>query len=118
MILTETEKKAIRKQLDILRLRLEKELRSIATPTDTLGDYKTRFPDNIGSDSDENATEVEEYTDHIAVENSLETQLADVHAALSRIDIHTYGTCEKCGKDIDRDRLRAYPAARSCVHCS
>jgi DnaK suppressor protein len=43
--------------------------------------------------------------------------LAEVNAALDRIDLGTFGICEGCGKAIPRDRLRALPYARRCVGC-
>jgi len=44
--------------------------------------------------------------------------LADVNAALARIDAGTYGRCERCGREIARDRLRTRPAARTCITCA
>ncbi|HBO17206.1 MAG: hypothetical protein UR69_C0002G0139 [Candidatus Moranbacteria bacterium GW2011_GWE2_35_2-] len=96
--------------------RLEDDLERIANPTETPGDYETRFED-LGTDSDENATEVEDYADKLAVENDLEKQLKDVNDALERIEKGTYGFCENCQQEIDIERLRAYPAARTCIKC-
>lgn len=96
---------------------LEQELARFADPTKKAGDYATRFPDDLGSDIDENAAEVEEYTDNLALENTLEQQLNDVRHALARMEEGTYGTCERCGKTIAQERLHAYPAARTCVEC-
>ena len=80
--------------------RLEDDLERIANPTETPGDYETRFED-LGTDSDENATEVEDYADKLAVENDLEKQLKDVNDALERIEKGTYGFCENCQQEID-----------------
>lgn len=97
--------------------RLESELSRIGNPTETEGDYQTRFND-IGPDEDENASEVEEYTDNLALENTLEKQLKEVLDALERINNGTYGYCANCKEEINIDRLRAYPAAQNCVKCS
>lgn len=41
--------------------------------------------------------------------------LAEVDAALKRIDDGTYGICEVCGKPIGEERLRAIPWTRYCI---
>ena len=46
-----------------------------------------------------------------------EERLADVTAALSRVDDGTYGTCEGCGRPIQPERLEARPTARTHVTC-
>jgi len=58
------------------------------------------------------------------MENDQET-LAEINAALKRIDDVTYGMCETCvleGKSpakssIPKQRLKAIPYARNCVDC-
>ncbi len=44
--------------------------------------------------------------------------LADIEAALARLDAGTYGTCEGCGSPIPDERLEVRPTARTCVHCA
>ena len=98
------------------KARLEKDLGIIGMPTEKEGDYETKF-DDIGRDKEDNASEVEEYADNVAVEDSLEKQLKEVSDALKRIESGTYGVCENCGQEIDIERLRAYPAAKTCIKC-
>ena len=43
--------------------------------------------------------------------------IADIEAALRRIDDGTYGRCEGCGRPIAPERLEAIPHARLCVAC-
>ena len=40
-----------------------------------------------------------------------------VDAALEKIRLKTYGTCEKCGERIAEKRLEALPFARYCIAC-
>jgi DnaK suppressor protein len=42
-------------------------------------------------------------------------QLAQIERALARLDEGTYGTCERCGKPIAEERLRARPWATLCI---
>jgi DnaK suppressor protein len=44
--------------------------------------------------------------------------LADLDHALERLRDGTYGVCEGCGRRIDLERLRARPAARTCITCA
>lgn len=96
------------------KVRLEDELGRFATKTSE-GDYKTRFPDDIGNDQDENASEVEQYAGNLALEQSLEAQLRDVIDALKKMDEGTYGVDEETGEDIAIERLQVYPAARNNI---
>ena len=98
------------------KARLEEELGVIGKPTDKEGDYETKF-DDIGRGKEDNASEVEEYAENVAVEDNLEKQLKEVSDALKRIEKGAYGICENCGQEIDVERLRAYPAARTCIKC-
>jgi len=50
-----------------------------------------------------------------SLEESEERMLAAIDAALARIDAGTYGRCERCGKEIEEDRLEAIPWATLCI---
>jgi DnaK suppressor protein len=43
--------------------------------------------------------------------------IADIDRALAKIEVGTYGRCERCGAEIPPDRLRALPHAALCVRC-
>jgi hypothetical protein len=45
-------------------------------------------------------------------------EIAEIDAALQRIDQGLYGTCQNCGGPLGLQRLRALPEARYCVACS
>ena len=97
--------------------RLKEELGRFAKPTDNPENFETRY-NEIGPDREENASEVEEYSDNIALETNLEGQLRDVDDALERMEKGTYGVCENCNEPIDAERLKAYPSAKTCLNCS
>ncbi len=44
-------------------------------------------------------------------------ELTDTDAALERMEAGTYGFCLRCGKPMDRTRLRLFPAARLDICC-
>ncbi len=49
------------------------------------------------------------------LEEGAQQTLAEIDAALRRIDDGTYGICEVCGKPIAPERLAAIPWARLCI---
>jgi RNA polymerase-binding transcription factor DksA len=51
----------------------------------------------------------------IAILEGLESELAELEAALQRLDEGTYGVDEDTGEPINLERLEAYPAARRNV---
>lgn len=98
--------------------RIQDELGAFAAKDPNLkGDWDSKLPQfgDRTSEQDENQDEVEEYVDVLPVEHSLELRLQDINLALEKIVKGTYGTCEKCGKEIELERLKADPEARTCV---
>ena len=63
-------------------------------------------------------------TDAFEQENTLnllqneEKGLAEIAAALERIDQGSFGRCEECDQPIPEARLKALPYARFCVDCA
>jgi len=53
-----------------------------------------------------------------ALAGQLRDALAEVEAAIDRLEKGTYGYCERCGQPISRARLEAKPAARRCIACA
>jgi RNA polymerase-binding protein DksA len=106
----------LKNKLILEKNRIAEELNRIGKPTTEAGDFSTNF-NEIGTDEDDNASEVEEYTDNLALEASLEKQLKEILEALERMDSGTYGKCANCDADIPLERLQAYPAAKMCINC-
>jgi RNA polymerase-binding protein DksA len=53
----------------------------------------------------------------LSLSNNLKDLLDKVDAALRRIKNGTYGSCERCGKPIDKARLKALPYSVLCIDC-
>ena len=79
-------------------------------------EYDAIFPD-FGDKEDENAAEVAAFEGNLSMEKNLEVSLFNVNKALKKLDDGTYGVCEKCGKMIEAERLRAFPSATACMDC-
>ncbi|WP_041453827.1 TraR/DksA family transcriptional regulator [Anaeromyxobacter dehalogenans] len=52
------------------------------------------------------------------VAEGVRRELAEIDAALERIQQGRYGTCLACGGPMGLQRLRAIPEARYCIACS
>ena len=48
----------------------------------------------------------------------LQETIAEIDAALARIDAGTYGSCTQCGAAIPDERLELRPFAGRCVACT
>lgn len=119
-----------KKFLETLKEKLEKEkkeieegLRGFAEKDEKLkGDWDSKYPArNEGSAGsqilEEAADEVEEYVTRLPIEHSLETRLQKIDIALEKIKKGKYGKCEKCAKEISKERLEVYPASPFCNKC-
>ena len=62
-------------------------------------------------------SETLERSKDVGLRDNAKLQLTMVQEAMERLEDGTYGICESCGQPIDLDRLRAMPAATTCVRC-
>ena len=94
------------------RAELESELGILSAPPDsseTIG-----FGKRVG---DGTAMAVERYA-NVAVHDRLRATLADVVRAQDKLAEGSYGRCDRCGDDIDEERLVARPWAIRCLRCA
>ena len=73
-------------------------------------------PDRVG-DSIDVSTEEQTGATQLELETRLARELAEIDAALGRINEGSFGECEDCGDPIGERRLAARPLARLCVDC-
>lgn len=103
--------------LEAEKSRLENELATVGrkNPSNP-ADWEATEPAGSvdAAEEGEVADGIEEYETNTAILKQLEDQLADVNAALGKIEAGTYGTCEVCGAEIEADRLEANPSAKTC----
>ncbi len=106
------------KQLQEEKTKIEAELGTVATRNpDAPQDWNVSYPDmNVAvSAQDEVADQEEEYENRVPMEAGLEVRLKEIDAALERINHGTYGICDIDHEPIEEERLRANPAASTCV---
>jgi RNA polymerase-binding transcription factor DksA len=83
-----------------------------------LGAVTRDITKTLSSDFAEQATERE--NDDVLEEIARETQIliAQVKAALRRLENGSYGLCDKCREEISEARLDVLPAATTCINCA
>lgn len=64
----------------------------------------------------DSATDTFEREKDLSILDGLEAELAEIEAAIGRIEHGTYGIDEVTGQPIDPDRLEAMPEARTNIH--
>ncbi len=114
--------KEYKQKLEEEKTSIEEELETFAKKDKKLeGDWDTKYPKlnggTGGQSLEEAADAVEEYSNRLPVEFSLELRLRDINSALEKIKKGKYGVCEKCGKPIPQARLKVFPEARTCKKC-
>ena len=111
-----------KKELDELRKRLleEKEQLQVQLSTIEEATFAGSQSDISGEVSfdDENAdagTFTFERERDLSIENNVRDLLRKIDRALGRMDDGTYGICSRCGKPIEKARLKALPYADLCI---
>lgn len=96
---------------------VERELAQHGTRNPETGDWQGSVSGDAAEGADVNTTAdtMEALGEQIAVVEELEQHHKDIVAALQKIELGTYGTCEVSGEMIPEDRLEANPAARTCI---
>ena len=69
-------------------------------------------------DSEDQAIQLENDDPLQAIDAAALGEIAEIDAALSRIDQGLYGTCKRCNGPIAAERLRAVPHALMCAACA
>ena len=74
---------------------------------------ETAFDNHLGDTATVTFDRELDYT----LEENAESVLTAIDAALRRIEEGTYGTCQRCGRQIAPERLEALPYAELCIDC-
>ena len=104
------------------RLALERE-QALTRLASLTGDFDAVVAASLDTNADdehdpEGATIAFERSQIGALVRQVRHHVAEVDAALDRVEAGTYGVCEVCGRDIGAPRLEALPAARVCIRCA
>jgi len=105
-----------------LRTRLESERGELAAQLTTIEDQafaatQSDMSGDVGVD-DESAdagTATFEREKELSIEQNVRDLIQKIDRALKRIDDGTYGVCERCGKPIEKARIKALPYVDLCI---
>jgi DnaK suppressor protein len=110
------------KELTELRARLLEERQDLQAQYEEL--EESTFSSNQSELSGEMAFD-EEYADagtatferekDLSLVNNLRDLMVRIDKALAKMDEGTYGLCDRCGKPIEKARLKALPYANLCI---
>ena len=103
-----------RQRLEAERTRVNGLIRELHTDLDDEVDSDESEPNYDQHPADSGSDTFEREKD-LSILESLETELAEIEAAIERIDQGTYGIDEVTGAPIDPARLEAVPEARTNV---
>ena len=110
--------------VDRFREALLEERRRVEAAIENLhADHPGSMRDETGEDAvydnhlADTATETYDRELDYTLEENSEHVLAEIEAALKRIEEGTYGLCSNCGKPIPEERLEALPWATLCIDC-
>ena len=111
-----------KKELDELRQRLQDERAELQEQLTTIEEtqFSTSQSDISGEVSfdEENAdagTFTFERERDLSIENNVLDLMGKIDRALARMDEGTYGICSRCGRPIEKARLKALPYADLCI---
>lgn len=117
MKLQQHEMEELREMLETSKADLEEELSSHGRVLNDAGDWEGSSAGFEGQESDPNdvADQIEELVTNVPLVAELEEKHVDVAEALEKMDEGVYGLCEECSEPIAYARLKANPAARTCL---
>jgi DnaK suppressor protein len=111
-----------KKELDDLRARLTSERAELAEQLATIEDqtFATTQSDlsgDVGLDDEaaDAGTATFEREKDLSIENNVRDLMQKIDRALKRMDEGTYGTCDRCGKPIEKARVKALPYVDLCI---
>jgi RNA polymerase-binding protein DksA len=104
----------------VSRLKVEREELQTQLTTieeDTFAVTQSDMSGDVGLD-DESAdagTATFEREKDLSIENNVRDLLQKIDRALKRVEEGTYGMCERCGKPIEKARIKALPYVDLCI---
>jgi RNA polymerase-binding protein DksA len=113
--LTQKESDDLRARLEEERTELQRQLAGIEE--DTFAATQSELSGDVGLD-DESAdagTATFEREKDLSIEQNVRDLLAKIDRALKRMDDGVYGICERCGKPIEKARIKALPYVDLCI---
>ena len=112
-----TKLEGMRRALEARRAEIEGEVGRMADEIRSIGIDQEDERGGLGNHLAEDGSNVMEAERLTAISDDLRDVLAQVNAALDRMDDGTYGICQRCGRPINEERLEAFPYVAFCIDC-
>ena len=103
------------RETDEIRARLMQQKAEMRMRVSTIHEHAR---DPLEQDSAEQAAQLGNVAVVSALENEAVQQIAEIEAALQRLEAGTYGICVTCGEPVGEGRLKVRPAATQCRDCA
>ena len=118
--IAQVELDSLREALEVERDRIEEELGGHGRVLNDAGDREGASIGFDGEEADPNdaADQIEELVTNVPLVAELEERHTDIVEAIEKMDEGVYGICEVGSEMIALERLKANPAARTCVEHS
>ncbi|MGH2740675.1 MAG: TraR/DksA family transcriptional regulator [Actinomycetota bacterium] len=112
---TKRQLQTIRKQLEQEREQLEAQFAEIEETS--LGTSQSELSGEAAFDEEyaDSGTFTFERERDLSLAENLKDLIEQIDRAVVRIDDGTYGICERCGRTIEKARIKALPYARLCI---
>lgn len=107
----------LRRRLEVRRAQIVSDVSYMADEIRALGIDQDDENGALGNHIAEDGSSVTESERIVVVSEDLQDILAQVNAALERMDDGTYGQCQRCGRSIAAARLEAFPYVAYCIEC-
>ena len=112
-----------KKELGDLKKRLSEEREQLVQQAagieeSSFGNAQSELTGDLASFDEEYAdaaTETFEREKDLSITNNIRDLTDQIDRALERIDEGTYGLCERCGRPIEKARIKALPYATLCI---
>jgi DnaK suppressor protein len=107
----------LRGLLERRKVEIERDVSYMADEMRSIGIEQDDENGSLGNHIAEDGSSVAEAERIVTVTEDFQDILAQVNAALERMNAGTYGVCLRCGKRIAAARLEAFPYVSYCIEC-
>jgi DnaK suppressor protein len=112
---TKKELDDLRERLQTERVELEEQLTTIETESFATSQSEMSGEVSFDEENADAGTFTFERERDLSIENNVRDLLAKIDRALTRMDEGNYGICSRCGKPIEKARLKALPYVDLCL---
>jgi DnaK suppressor protein len=107
----------LRASLESRRAEIAREVGFMSDEIRSIGEDQGIENGSLGNHMAEDGSNVSEADRLSTISDDLRALLNQIDAAFHRMDEGTYGTCERCGRPINEERLEAFPYVARCIEC-